>query len=184
MKKRLKTRWGLFLAIGLVFWAAQTVQAQRPDAFCNGSATGEITEINLTDNTIKINIFPFITFYGIPVESIRNYLEDCIDCTLDEGVTVTIDFHVCPDVLPLEEGEGEITTAKACSIQIVGCPCACDTDDEYCTFELLMRHGGGNVIPPYPPAEDPLKAGPAMGGGEEAPHQGGNGAGAGAGPGR
>ena len=118
MKTRLKTKWGLFLVIVLVFFTGQVVRAER-SWVCELNVRGVICEITEKDDVEEKPSAIVVsddcdsdtspdTINGIPFDKLDKYLEEERALSpLAEGDWIAIQAHVCP----AEEGQ-----LKACEI--------------------------------------------------------------------
>ena len=118
MKTGLKTKWGLFLVIVLVFLGGQVVRAER-SWVCELNVTGYICEITEKDDVEEKPSAIVVsddcdsdtspdTINGIPFDKLDKYLEEERALSpLAEGDWIAIQAHVCP----AEEGQ-----LKACEI--------------------------------------------------------------------
>ena len=120
MKKSLKTKWGLFLVIVLVFFVCQVVRAER-SWVCELTVTGEICEI-IAKNDEEEKPSAIVvsndcgsdtsrdTINGIPFDKLDKYLEEMELSPLAEGDWIAIQAHVCP---------AEMGQLKACEILMI-----------------------------------------------------------------
>jgi hypothetical protein len=118
MKTGLKTKWGLFWVIVLVFFTGQVVRAER-SWVCELTVTGEICAIIAKNNEEEVPSAIVVsddcdsdtspdTINGIPFDKLDKYLEEERALSpLAEGDWIAIQAHVCP----AEEGQ-----LKACEI--------------------------------------------------------------------
>ena len=129
MKTGLKTKWGFFLVIVLVFFVCQVVRAER-SWVCELTVTGEICAIiERSDEEEKPSAIVVSddcvtdtspdTINGIPFDKLDKYLEEKGLSPLAEGDRIVIIAHVCP----AEEGQ-----LKACEIV--------EINDEEINFKL------------------------------------------------
>jgi len=120
MKTGLKTKWGLFLVIVLVFLGGQVVRAER-SWVCELNVTGYICEITEKDDVEEKPSAIVVsddcgsdtspdTINGIPFDKLDKYLEEMGLSPLAEGDLIEIQAHVCP----AEEGQ-----LKACEIVMI-----------------------------------------------------------------
>ena len=120
MKTRLKTKWGLFLVIVLVFFTGQVVRAER-SWVCELTVTGKICEIIAkSDEEEKPSAIVVSndcdadtssdTINGIPFDKLDKYLEEMELSPLAVGDWIVLQAHVCP----AEEGQ-----LKACEIETI-----------------------------------------------------------------
>jgi len=144
MKKGLKTKWGFFLVIVLVFLTGQAVQAEF---LCGEPVEGKIVGIypkseDIPSSYIIVEVVGNgdetvveYEFYSIPVDHMEKVLEDCGG--LDDAY-IRISYHECRN----DKQEEQL---KACSITIVDC---CDNIE--CTFNMVRPGQVADRIPQTP----------------------------------
>ena len=138
MKKGLKTKWGFYLVIVLVFLTGQAVRA---GFLCGLTAEGTISYISPKTNEEKSYIevqtdYGLLVFYAIPVTFLDVYLvNNCKSELL--GADVTISYHECSSENPL--GEQKL---KACSIDL-------SCNEENISFEFPVRKGQVYRVPQF-----------------------------------
>ena len=120
MKTGLKTKWGLFLVIVLVFFTGQVVRAER-SWVCEWTVTGDICEI-IAKNDGEEEPSAIVvsddcdantssdTINGIPFDKLNKYLEEMGLSPLAVGDWIEIQAHACP---------AEIVQLKACEIVMI-----------------------------------------------------------------